>query len=111
MPNWSGSDRKKAQKAKAKGPAWQGTASKGTRPRSSAQWKASGQPAKDPEARSRAVRALLVVASLVLLAGFLYLVLTWPKATPLISFKATTYSLQMPPLAFAEEDVNLLARA
>ncbi len=73
-------------------------------------WKPSSQRKVDPEARQRAIRASVAVAAVVLLAGFLYYLLTRPEPTPLIALRAAAYPLQMPPLAFAEEDVALLGK-
>jgi hypothetical protein len=109
MSDRSDADRK-GQKSKAKGPAWLGSASAGAAQRSTTQWKATPNQPHDPEARSRAMRAFAVVGVAALFAGFLYYVLTRPEPTPLISLRATTYPLQMPPLAFAEEDAELLTR-
>ncbi|HEY2415181.1 MAG TPA: vWA domain-containing protein [Pirellulaceae bacterium] len=110
MTHWSGADRDKSQKTKGKGPAWLGTGSAGGSSKSSAQWKASSNRQKDPEASSRAIRNFFVVSAIALLAGFIYLVVTRPEPTPLISLKASGYPLQMPPLPFADEDVALLSR-
>ncbi len=109
MSDRSDADRK-GQKSKAKGPAWLGSASAGAAQRSTIQWKATPTQPHDPEARSRAMRGFAVFAVAALLCGFIYYVLTRPEPTPLISLRATTYPLQMPPLAFAEEDAELLSR-
>lgn len=110
MAERSGSDRDKGQKAKGKGPAWMGTGASTPARRSTAQWTAAPTRERDPEARSRAVRALVILTAAALFAGFVYFVLTRLEPTPVISLRASAYPLQMPPLAFAEEDADLLAR-
>src|SRR5205823_9319593 len=73
-------------------------------------WKPTAQQKVDPEARQRAIRTGVAVAAVVLLAGFLYYLLTRPEPTPVIALRAAAYPLQMPPVAFAEEDVALLGK-
>jgi hypothetical protein len=103
-----GADR--GRRAKSKGPAWMGTGvGKGPK-KSDPQWKPTAPQQHDPEARQRAIRAIVSLAAAVLLGGFIYSVLTRPEATPLIVLRAAPYPLQMPPLAFAEEDAELLSQ-
>jgi hypothetical protein len=73
-------------------------------------WKPSAPKRDDPEARQRAVRALVALTAVVLVGGFLYYLLTRPEPTPLVVLRASAYPLQMPPLAFAEEDAELLTK-
>src|SRR5438067_1211335 len=110
MSAWSGGGSKGKPQAKGKGPSWLGSgATKGTR-KPGPLWKPTAQRQVDPEARQRAIRTTVALAAAVLLGGFLYYLLTRPEPTPVIALRATAYPLQMPPLAFAEEDVSLLAK-
>src|SRR4051812_45654159 len=109
MSAWSGGSKGKPQ-AKGKGPSWLGSgAGKGPR-KPGPMWKPTAQRQVDPEARQRAIRTAVAATAIVLLAGFLYYVLTRPEPTPVIALRATAYPLQMPPLSFAEEDVALLSK-
>jgi hypothetical protein len=110
MSAWSGGGSKGKPQAKGKGPSWLGSgAGKGPR-KPGPMWKPTAQRQVDPEARQRAIRTTVAVAAVILLAGFLYYLLTRPEPTPVIALRATAYPLQMPPLSFAEEDVALLSK-
>src|SRR3954468_17952033 len=104
MPVQPGTGSDGNQRTKGKGPAWMGTGA-GRGPRKvEPLWKPSATRKADPEARQRAIRTLVAGRAPVLIAAFVYYLLTGPEPTPLIALRPAAYPLSMPPLAFADED-------
>ncbi|MEX2176533.1 MAG: hypothetical protein WD872_19365 [Pirellulaceae bacterium] len=96
--------------AKSKSPAWMGSKPAAKSRGAVSAWKPASQKQQDEESRRRLVRIFVTSSAVLLLLGFIAYLLFKPQATTLVVFRATTYPLQMPPLAFAKEDEALLAR-
>lgn len=99
------------RQAKGKNPAWMGSGSaKGPAKATAAGWRPGQKKHDERETQWGAMRVVVSLLAMSLLAAFLYLVLTRLEPTPIVIFHPTAYPLQMPPVAFAEEDAELLAR-
>lgn len=90
------------------GPAWRGTGGTARAGGTASGWKSAPPSPTDAEARGRMVRAAVALAALLLLAAFGYYLFLRPRPTPLILWTPEAYPLQMPPLAFAQEDAERL---
>lgn len=92
------------------GPAWRGTGRPAGGGGPSRGWRAGPPAVSDRPGRGTWLRAAAALAAVVLVAAFAYYLFWRPRPTPLILWTPEAYPLQMPPLAFAQEDAELLSR-
>jgi hypothetical protein len=97
---------------RGKGPAWLGSgAARGrSSPKQAASWHQNRSGPADPDANRNLIRAVVAVFAVGLFAAFAFFLLLRLERTPVIVFRAGEYPRQMPPLAFAQEDAELLGR-
>lgn len=93
------------------GPAWRGTGARVRAGGPTSGWKSGPPSPADAEGRGRALRAAVALVAVLLLAAFGYYLFLRPRPTPLILWTPEAYPLQMPPLAFAQEDAERLRHA